>query len=439
MRPRHPLRFHRGAALLLLTFAGCAYVVGNGGRLNLQKSEQIYSDVQELRQLNFDSEVPMVLMDRDQANFLLKGEVEHRYEGAGLRRAAEVGEMTGLYAPGTDLRASTMRVLSRRATGFYDPQDREMILIKRNSESGLWSGIAAFFTGEHSIDETQVAYELTHALQDQHFGVHRAIDRITDNSDRVLALKSVAEGDAALVGYCYRFGRVDADTVGSLLGHIEDIPGLFGGQSPDPPAALRDSLIFQYTDGTRFVAETYRHGGWSAVNALYLDPPLSTREILEPALHFGHSSRPLAISVGGWAPALKGWRKVAENTYGELLLRVILTRNAGGPAGAALARGWRGDRMVVLERNGAVTVIWIVAMSDDTTAAGFARIYEGILERLAPGGAPEAHYVERRGTAALAIIGPGAAQAAVLAPALWRASAIGAAAAPAPLTSPSRD
>jgi hypothetical protein len=428
MRSRHSLRLHRSAALLVLALAGCAYLAGNGGPLNLQKSERIYTNIQELRQLNFDRAVPMVLMDPDEANFLLQREAAYRYGEAGARRAAEVGEMTGLYAPGIDLRASTMRVLSRRATGFYDPQDREMILIRR--KSGRWSGIAALFTGGDSTDETQIAYELAHALQDQHFGVHRAIDQITDNSDRALALRSVAEGDAALVGYCYSFGRVDADSVRSLLGHIEDIPELFGGQSPDTPAALRDSLIFQYTNGTRFVAETYLRGGWSAVNALYRDPPLSTREILEPALYFGHFSRPLAISVRGWTPALKGWRKVAENTYGELLLQAILTRNAGGPAAAKLARGWRGDRMVALEKNGAVTVIWIVSMSDYTRAAGFARTYEGILERLANGRAPAAHYVERRGTAVLAIIGPGAAQAAVLAPALWHASAIGVARAP---------
>lgn len=430
MLRRHPPRLHRSAALVLLALSGCAYIAGSGGPLNLQKGDRIYSNVQELRQLNFDNAVPIMLMDPDQAHLLLEREVRHRYEHAELGRAAEVGAMTGLYATGTDLRASMMRVLSRRTTGFYDPQDREMIVIKR--KSGRWSRIAALFTGGDSTDDTQVAYELTHALQDQNFGVHQALARITDNSDRALALRSVVEGDAALVGYCYSSGRIDADSVRSLLGHIDDIPGLFGGQSPDTPAALHDSLIFQYTDGTRFAAETYQRGGWNAVNALYRDPPLSTREILEPALYFGHLSRPLGISVRGWAPALKGWSKVAENTYGELLLRVILTRNAGGTASAGPARGWRGDRMVVLEKNGAVTVIWIVAMNDDRNAADFARTYDGILGRLTGGGPPTAHYVERRGTAVLTIIGPGAAQATTLAPALWHASVIGVAAAPAP-------
>lgn len=426
MRSRRPLRFHRSAALVLLAFAGCSYAVVSGGQVNLRRAERIYSDVQELRQLNFKTEVPLVLMDQGQANLVMEREVTRHHEAVELRRAAEAGELTGLYAPGTGLAAGTMRVLSSRAVGFYDPQDREMILIEGKSKSGLWSEITGIFTHKDSTAEMLVAHEMTHALQDQYFGVHAALDRITDNDDRRLALKSVAEGDATLVGYGYISGIIDAETIATLLTHLEDMPRLFGVQSPGTPAALRDALIFQYTDGTRFVGEVYRRGGWSAVNALYGNPPLSTREILDPALYFSHTL-PLTVTLGGWTRALKGWHEVAENTYGELLLRVILTRSPGGQAKAGLERGWRGDRMAVLRSGGgATTVIWIVALSDDTSAAAFAQAYEGILERIAAGGAPAAHHVERRGRAVLAIVGPGAAHSAELAPAVWRTSRIGA-------------
>ena len=425
MRSRRPLRLRRSAALALVAFAGCSYAVVSGGQVNLRLAEQIYSDVQELRQLNFETEVPLVLMDQGQANLVMEREVTRHHDAIELQRAAEVGELTGLYAPGTDLEAGMMRVLSSQVVGFYDPRDREMILVKSKSKPGLWSKITGIFTHKDSTDEMLVAHELTHALQDQYFGVHAALNRITDNDDRRLALKSVVEGDATLVGYGYISGLIDAGTIATLLTHLEDMPKLFDVQSPGTPAALRDALIFQYTDGTRFVGEVYRRGGWSAVNALYGNPPLSTREILDPALYFSHTL-PLTITLGGWTPALKGWRKVAENTYGELLLRVILTRNPDGQAKARLAHGWRGDRMAVLQKGRATSVIWIVALSDDTSAAAFAQAYEGILERIAAGGAPAAHHVERRGSAVLAIIGPGAAQSTELAPAVWRASRIGA-------------
>jgi hypothetical protein len=425
MRSPCPPRLHVTAALALLTFAGCTYAVVSGGQINLQHAERIYTDVQEVRQLNFKAEVPLVLMDQEQANRVLEREVARRYGEVELQRAAEVGALTGLYAPGTNLNAQAMRMLSSQVVGFYEPQDREMILIKSKSRPRLWSEVTGFFTRRDATGEMLVAHELTHALQEQYFGLHSALDRITDNDDAELALKAVAEGDATLVGYGYVAGPLDSETIGTLLTHLQDMPKLLDVQSPGTPAALRDSLIFQYSDGTRFVGEAYKRGGWNAVNALYRNPPRSTRQIIDPVLYFDHHSTPLTITVGGWQRTLRGWHEVAENTYGELLLRIILTRNQSGQERATVARGWRGDRLAVLQKGGTLTVIWIVALSDDTSAAAFAYAYEGILARIATGGATP-HHVERRGAAVLAIIGPGAAQSAELAPAVWRASVTGA-------------
>jgi hypothetical protein len=427
MRSRPALRLHRNAALLLLTFAGCASAVVSGGQVNLSRAEQIYSDVQELRELNFKTEVPLALMDQGKANFVLEREVAAHHDVADLQRSAEVGALIGLYAPGIDLKSQMVRVLSSQVVAFYDPEDREMILVQRRPRSGWWSRIKEFFSRGDSTSDMLVAHELTHALQDQYFGLHAALDRINGDDDRRLALKSIAEGDAMLVSYGYISGSVDARSIDTLLSNLADMPKLFDLQSPGTPAALRDSLIFEYTDGTRFVGEAYRRGGWNAVNALYRNPPLSTRQVLEPALYFGYPSPPLTITVGGWAPTLKEWHMVGENTYGELLLRIILARGPSGQAEAGLARGWRGDRMVVLEKDGALIVIWILALSDDPSATAFARTYQGIQEAIATGGAPTLYHIERRGSVVLAIIGPGAAQSAGLAADVWRASVIGAA------------
>ena len=271
MRSRGAARLRRSAALVMLTFAGCAYAVVSGGRVNLRRAGQIYSDVQELRQLHFKTEVPLVLMDRSQANSVMERDFSGHHDYAELQRSATAGELTGLYGAGTNLETQTMRVLGRQVVAFYDPQDREMILVEGKSQSGLWSRIAGFFRPRDSTSDMLVAHELTHALQDQYFGVHAAIDRITDNDDRRLALKAVMEGDATLVGYGYVSGIIDAETIQTLLTHLESLPRMFDVESPDTPAALRDSLIFQYTDGARFVGEVYLHGGWNAVNALYAD------------------------------------------------------------------------------------------------------------------------------------------------------------------------
>ena len=78
--------------------------------------------MQELRQLSFKTDVPLVLMDQGQANFALEREMERHHDQA-TSSATEVGVLTGRTLPGTDLKNETMRVLSSQVVGFYDAQD----------------------------------------------------------------------------------------------------------------------------------------------------------------------------------------------------------------------------------------------------------------------------------------------------------------------------
>src|ERR1700730_9659352 len=84
MRPRRPPRLHVSAALALLTLAGCTQAAVSGDHINLQQAERIYTDVQEVRQLNFKAEVPLVLMDQDHANRVLDREVGGGVSAGGL-------------------------------------------------------------------------------------------------------------------------------------------------------------------------------------------------------------------------------------------------------------------------------------------------------------------------------------------------------------------
>lgn len=417
-------RRHRIGALLALGLAGCAYAVVSGGKVNRAKADQIYAGLQEFRGLTFKSAVPLVVMSPEQADRVLQCEVTSRGGDVALARAARVGAMTGLYAPATDLEGQTMRMLDSQVAGFYYPGNNEMILVQGKAPHSVLEGLAGLFTGSDPANEMLIAHELTHALQDQHFDIHRALDRIRSDDDRKLALKSIAEGDATLTAYGYVEGGLSAARIDELVRHLAQMPRMFDAESPGTPAALRESLIFQYAEGTRFVGEAYKRGGWAAVNALYARPPASTRQLIDPVSYFDRSASPVTITIAGWERVLPGWRAVAHNTYGELLLRVVLQRNPSDQPQVVLARGWRGDRMAVLEKDGALTVIWIVALDDGDTAAAFAGVYQGILNRLPASAGATLHGVDRRGNTVLAVIGPGAAHFAELKPALWRASVI---------------
>jgi hypothetical protein len=144
---------------------------------------------------------------------------------------------------------------------------------------------------------------------------------------------------------------------------------------------------------------------------------------MEPALYFDHRTPPLNVAVKGYEGPLTGWKKVDEDTFGELLLKIIFDRNlpAGSPA-LKIPATWRGDRMIALDKDGAITLIWLLAFHDNASAHEFALDYLSILDDQK--GPRHQHWIEARGNAVLVIIGPQDASFNALAPAVWQASTI---------------
>jgi hypothetical protein len=189
------------------------------------------------------------------------------------------------------------------------------------------------------------------------------------------------------------------------------------------PLGVRVPMLFQYSAGAHFVAEAWRRGGWHAVDRLYLDPPRSTQQIMQPELYFDHPSFPERIQLSGYQGELAGWRKVDDDTYGELLLELILQQHLAphAPAFRSLPQ-WAGDRIITLQKNGKLTLLWLIAFHDAQAAGRFADAYRGILAGLGPESKPFG--VTTRGSVVFVAIGEGAEDFAPLAAAVWKASSI---------------
>ena len=239
----------------------------------------------------------------------------------------------------------------------------------------------------------------------------------------LLALKSVAEGDATIAGFAYAVGRMDNGTADTLTDSLKQLPQALKASAPDTPEGLSAPLLFQYSDGVRFVAEAYRRGGWAAVDALYRNPPQSSHQVLHPELYFDTPTPTPRIELAGYDQLMSGWKVADADTFGELLLRVILERNLGKQStDLALAAQWAADRMVILQRNHDVNVIWMLEFSDAQTASGFAVVYRKLLDRLL--GVSSPHRIDARSKAVLVVIGQGANSFEALGPAIWSASRI---------------
>ena len=399
--------------------AGCGYPLIRDGRVDQKQAASIEVSIARIRELDFTRPVPVVINTPDQAQQAIIAQIARDHSDEDLRIGSASGTMTGLYPLNIDLKRQTVELLRNQIIGFYNPDTKQMVLVQQpqNHASVDLQGF------EPDMGAMVLAHELTHALQDQHFGIEKLLNRVKDNDDQTLALKCVAEGDATLAGFGYVAGRLEAANVKLLVSQLDALPANSTAQGHDIPLAVTVPMLFQYSSGSHFVAEAWRRGGWSAVDQLYRNPPRSSQQIMQPELYFDHPAPPVHIELMGYEDLLTGWKKVDDDTYGELLLKLIFQRNLPpqSPAFGTLPR-WAGDRIITLQKDKELTLLWLIVFHDQAAAREFADTYSKILDHL--GGNSNPHGIATHAAAVFMAIGPGARDFARLQPAVWKASRI---------------
>ncbi len=314
-------------AVLLVVLFGIAIALGDDdGAANgppAASLDVIAHRVEGLRDLRFE-ELPKPLeVDAAQARREGLEDLDRSYPLKRRQADEEIYELLGLIEPGADLRALTGSLFEQGVAGYYDPRDGRLRVV---------TGAA---TSSRVLREMVLAHELTHALEDQRFGIE--IDETTAD-DRALAEAALREGTATALMYQYVLRNFSQEeTLGSLLGAAFQETGHL-------PPFLEASVVFPYVGGEAFAAELLRRAGgrWDLVNTAYdVRPPSSTEQILHPAAYFdADEPKPVRIRAGAVLGA--GWSRVAAGTWGELQTRELLAQAGGGAREAS--EGWGGDR-----------------------------------------------------------------------------------------------
>jgi hypothetical protein len=256
-----------------------------------------------------------------------------------------------------------------------------------------------FFTGRDLLGEVLVAHELTHALQDQHYGLPTTMPPLTNaQGDRIIARRALLEGDASLASVAYlRPEPLDATTVQRFVEQVAAIPEELRARHPNVPEVIRTSLAFQYNAGSGFAAAAYLRGGWPAVDAAHRDPPVSSEQVLHPGKYFDTRDRPIEVALGGTEELeRRGWTRILEDTFGELDVRVLAGRVFDPPRAGTIAAGWGGDRVRVVARGDELLIVWLSAWDSEADAVELADALPSLL--------PDA-IVERRGDRVLMLLG----------------------------------
>jgi hypothetical protein len=191
-----------------------------------------------------------------------------------------------------------------------------------------------------------LTHEIAHAIADQRFGLRDFLKMAPDGGSRLdgdarRARMAIVEGDATLSALEL------ADPHESFLGaHQLAVLGARLGAATVALGGARwlsELARFTHVDGFLFAARARGHAPWSAVDALWTDPPASTEQLLHPE-KYDACEAPLAVEETA-LPELPGFgRPTASDVLGELGTRAWLSADLPPEIAARAAAGWGGDR-----------------------------------------------------------------------------------------------
>jgi hypothetical protein len=365
-------------------------------KISPPEAEELFRSVDEVLQfaskdtgLPIKHDVKRQLSSRDQVVTYLKKNMEEDKDAQRLRRSELVLKKFGLLPPEFDLQTFLVALLREQVAGYYDAKTQTVNLLD-------W------------LDAEQqrpvLAHELTHALQDQSFGLEKWLDagaadiddkaQLTpedfENDEISEARQAVVEGQAmaVLVDYMLAPAKQSLLTSPQLAETLKESMLTGTADSPefkDAPIFLKEELTFPYRYGLDFTTELLRSGGKDKAFAGALtNPPRNSRQIMEPQTYLSGEHLP-AMTLPDFKEDFKNYDRFDVGAIGEEDTAVLVDQYAGEKASKDLYPQWRGGYYYAVRAKGNASaplgLLYVSRWSDAESAVTFAAIYAKALPK----------------------------------------------------------
>jgi hypothetical protein len=336
----------------------------------LAAADEVLAKMSEITGLKLRTPLKKSLRSREEIRAYVIKQINEEKNPAERYAGARSAEAFGLLPKGFDFDTFMVNVLTEQVEGLYDPKAREFYIAD-------WSPLA---------DQRMVmAHELTHALEDQYFNIEAWEKAARPNEDAELARDAVLEGSAmaAMVDYLMLgTGRSLKDLPefdpSMLMGDLSSTPTL-----DKAPQFIKDALIFPYMSGLNFSAAMMKNTGWAGLSGMFEKPPVSTQQILHPAL-YRSGKIPKSITLPRIEKLLgANWSKLDENVMGEFGWKEVLKQFLDVERAKSLAAAWEGDWYAVYEEKQSKRLVLVTRLHLDSEehAARFFGQYSEALEK----------------------------------------------------------
>ena len=379
MAPTH------AAALCLL--AATPFLATGDGELTVEKLEEVrdevVADVEDLRGGSFERPVDVLVTTK--AGFIeyAKKRTDDMQPAEQRQAEQEVAKLLGLIPVGMDLEATMFEFLESQVGGFYEPSEETFYVVDTFSEPGILRVI--------------LVHELTHALDDQMFGIDTILaPLLKTNSDAAVAFHAVVEGSGTTVMNQWVLPRIMRGEISpdelAKAGSAGDFEGM--------PEYIWLPLMHSYLQGAAFLARTDNILAGSMakppagdIDRAFHSPPRSTEQVLHPEKYWDEDKldEPHAIELDLSALA-SGWSLLKQDTLGEVNLGLFTRAPSDRQEFSALpeftndaAAGWGGDRFALLGNEDARILHLVTSWDSETDTDEFIEALEGISKHVNTG------------------------------------------------------
>jgi hypothetical protein len=359
-----------------------------------KEAKELFRSVDEILQfasqdtgLPIKHKVKRRLAKRDEVQSYIEKSFKDDKDAKRLERSSEVLKKFGLLPRNFDLSNFLVAMLREQVAGYYDEKTKTVNLLN-------WL--------DAEQQKPVLAHELTHALQDQSFGLEKWMKGSAENIDKkdqkrddpspadiendeeTSARQAIVEGQAMVVLLDYSLAPLGK----TLLNSPQIVEALKQGMlvgtpdSPkfrDAPIFLKEELTFPYRYGIDFTAALLRAGGKELAYAgAFQNPPKTTREIMEPQTYLAHEKLE-PVKLIDMEKDFKGYEPFDIGAMGEFDVDVLVEQYAGKDEATAIYPEWRGGYYFAgkprADQSAPMAVLYISRWSNAAKAAEFAAIY----------------------------------------------------------------
>ena len=315
---------------------------------------QVMRQVEQIRGFGYSERVVAEPVSQEEIGRDLVEYADIAYPRAQFARRSVAWDTIGVIPDGTSLRDAYERYGSGQVIGYYDTVTGELK-----------------FTGSESpspLERITLAHELTHAIDDQRFGLERldVLGAKCRDEDAAAAL-ALVEGNATF--FMLRWAQTFLSAAEQVQVGIE--AAMQDTSTEGIPPFVTRLQAWPYEQGMRFISALDSRGGLDAVDEAFRDLPASTEQIIHPERY--PNDAPTPVDVPDLSAALgEGWEDLDVMAIGEAWLQIALGLRLDGADAGAAAAGWDGGTYRAWSDGSETAVVLSTAWDSPNDAREFA-------------------------------------------------------------------